>query len=241
VIRIRRLAVSVILIGILSLLPRVPLPAEASQPVPRPPDQVLHVAPLPSPSGPLTAAAEIPSGTVSKLRGQLVPDEVSYEAAKQRAFAAEQTQEAADGKVEKSSIATPSPFAVVGSGGVQRGISATDTCSICVVPDTTGSINSSFYVEIVNERLAIYNRSLASVEPSVDLGAFGFSGSVPPGQLTTDPQMQWDQAAGRWLYALISTNSAMTTSYILWGTKSLEAPTSSSPSQRTMSLRQQWS
>ncbi len=156
-----------------------------------------------------------------------MPDEASYKAAKQRALGAEQSQEAADGKGKQRHGPTPmpTPFALVGTGGVQKGISAADTCGICVVPDTTGSINSNYYMEIVNERVAVYNRSLASVEPSVDLGTFGFAGSVPSGQLTTDPQVQWDQAAGRWLYALISINATETTNYILWGWSKSADPT----------------
>jgi PKD repeat protein len=61
-------------------------------------------------------------------------------------------------------------------------------------PDTTGAIGPNFYLEMVNSRLGVYNRSTLALISSVAEDTFVHSTS------TCDGQIKWDQAANRWLY-----------------------------------------
>jgi len=66
-------------------------------------------------------------------------------------------------------------------------------------PDSTGAIGPNHYVEMVNQEIGVYDRSLNLIS-STDNGSFmgtGGSGSV------SDPQIQWDGQAGHWLYAAL--------------------------------------
>jgi hypothetical protein len=64
-------------------------------------------------------------------------------------------------------------------------------------PDSTGSIGPNHYVEMVNQQVGVYDRSL-NLLGSSDLGAFE---GAPAGLTVTDPQVQWDGQGGHWLYA----------------------------------------
>jgi hypothetical protein len=91
-----------------------------------------------------------------------------------------------------------SPEAVVVGGLNRPGLGATDNSAANqgTPPDTTGSIGPAHYVEFVNSKVGVYSRTDLSLAASRDLDAFvGRSG-----QNVFDPQIQWDQQAGRWLY-----------------------------------------
>jgi hypothetical protein len=66
-------------------------------------------------------------------------------------------------------------------------------------PDSTGAIGPNNYIEMVNQKIGVYDRSLNLVS-TTDNGTFmgtGGSGSV------SDPQIQWDGQGGHWLYAAL--------------------------------------
>jgi len=64
-------------------------------------------------------------------------------------------------------------------------------------PDSTGAIGPNHYVEMVNQEIGVYDRSL-NLLSTTDNGSFmGASGAVS----VSDPQIQWDGQGGRWLYA----------------------------------------
>ena len=65
-------------------------------------------------------------------------------------------------------------------------------------PDSTGAIGPNNYVEMVNQQIGVYDRSLNLVASS-DNGAFMGAGSLS----VTDPQIQWDPQGGHWLYAAL--------------------------------------
>jgi hypothetical protein len=91
-----------------------------------------------------------------------------------------------------------SPNAVVVGGLNQPGLGATDNsfANQGTPPDTTGAIGPAHYVEFVNSKVGVYGRSNLGLVGSRDLDAFaGRSGDD-----VFDPQIQWDQQAGRWLY-----------------------------------------
>lgn len=69
-------------------------------------------------------------------------------------------------------------------------------------PDTTGSIGPNGYVEEVNDGIAVFDRSdLARIAGPMPNEEFMHS---PFLTFVSDPQMQWDQRAGRWLYLALS-------------------------------------
>ena len=66
-------------------------------------------------------------------------------------------------------------------------------------PDSTGAIGPSHYVEMVNQDIGVYDRSLNLIS-STDNGSFMGAGSSLS---VTDPQIEWDPRGGRWLYAAV--------------------------------------
>jgi hypothetical protein len=66
-------------------------------------------------------------------------------------------------------------------------------------PDSTGAIGPSNYIEMVNQQIGVYTRSLSLVT-SADNGTFTGAGA---GLTVTDPQIQWDRQGGHWIYAAL--------------------------------------
>jgi hypothetical protein len=64
-------------------------------------------------------------------------------------------------------------------------------------PDSTGAIGPGNYIEMVNQNIGVYDRSLNQVS-TTDNGSFMGTGA---GTSVSDPQIQWDGRGGRWLYA----------------------------------------
>jgi hypothetical protein len=93
-----------------------------------------------------------------------------------------------------------SPEAVVVGGLNQPGLGATDnsTANQGSPPDTTGAIGPTHYVEFVNSKVGVYDRTNLGLVSSRDLDAF----AGRSGQDVFDPQIQWDQQGGRWLYVV---------------------------------------
>ena len=66
-------------------------------------------------------------------------------------------------------------------------------------PDSTGAIGPNHYVEMVNQQIGVYDRSLHLIS-STDNGTFTGAGASLS---VTDPQIQWDGQGGHWLYAAL--------------------------------------
>ena len=66
-------------------------------------------------------------------------------------------------------------------------------------PDSTGAIGPNNYVEMVNQQIGVYDRSL-NLLSSTDNGTFTGAGGAAS---VSDPQIQWDGRGGRWLYAAL--------------------------------------
>jgi len=93
-----------------------------------------------------------------------------------------------------------SPAAALYNGLDQPGLSAADEGYGATPPDTTGAIGPTRYVEMVNQLVGVYDRNTLALISSQDLASFV---GAPAGVSTSDPQVQWDAAANRWLYAEI--------------------------------------
>ncbi|HEX9547775.1 MAG TPA: hypothetical protein VF942_10580, partial [Acidimicrobiales bacterium] len=103
------------------------------------------------------------------------------------------------------------PKATIFNNINQPGITAADEGACCTPPDTTGSIGPNHYVEMVNNLVRVFDRSLNRVSDA-DLGTFT---GTPAGLSTSDPQVQWDSQGNRWLYAAVA--FATGNNYLLLG------------------------
>ena len=96
------------------------------------------------------------------------------------------------------------PNAVVVDGRNQPGLGATDNspANQGSPPDTTGAIGPDHYVEMINSKVGVYSRASLGLISSRDLDAF----TASAGHDVFDPQIQWDQQGGRWLYVAVKVN-----------------------------------
>jgi hypothetical protein len=85
-------------------------------------------------------------------------------------------------------------------------------------PDSTGSIGPSNYVEMVNQQIGVYDRTLTLLA-STDNGTF----TAAAGWTVSDPQIQWDGGANRWLYAAVGV--ATGNNVLLFGWSKTASPT----------------
>jgi hypothetical protein len=83
------------------------------------------------------------------------------------------------------------------------GLNATDNTPFeSSPPDTTGSIGPNHYVEMVNSVIGVYNRSDLSLAAKATLYIW-LGVANPTTTPLCDPQIQWDSASQRWLYAVL--------------------------------------
>jgi hypothetical protein len=80
------------------------------------------------------------------------------------------------------------------------GLSAADNESIGEPPDPTGSVSRRHYVEVVNTRIAVYERKRLR-RPVADMNATAFWGAED--STVVDPQIAWDDRARRWYYVML--------------------------------------
>jgi len=113
-------------------------------------------------------------------------------------------------------------------GLLQPGLRASDAL-FSTPPDTTGAIGPNHYVEIVNDAVAVFERSnLARIAGPVPNEIFM---KAPSATFVSDPQMQWDTEGGRWEYLAVAFTVDFTTllpsgpNYLLFGFSKSNDPT----------------
>jgi len=100
-------------------------------------------------------------------------------------------------------VATASPKIAIYNGLNKPGETAASSGG-WTPPDSTGAIGPNNYVEMANSSIAVYDRNL-NLLSSASLNSFlGASGPL------CDPQIQWDPAANRWLFAFLLCNTQTT-------------------------------
>ena len=132
---------------------------------------------------------------------RLVPDPSRL--AEKKAAAALRYRRAEGARLAPSPGA-PAPEAAVGGGTVVvDGLNAPGLSALDNGPgnqgspsDATGAIGLDHYVEIVNRKVAVYDRADLGLVGSLNLDTFVGA----PGALVFDPQVQWDPQANRWFY-----------------------------------------
>jgi hypothetical protein len=114
---------------------------------------------------------------------------------------------------------SPPPHAEVFSGFNEPGMFADQFSG--TPPDTTGAIGPSHYVEFANSiGITAYDRELNAVSGPVALEDFiGF-----PSDSVFDPQIQWDENWGRWIYAMVDVEGPED-NYIAYGWSKTADPT----------------
>jgi hypothetical protein len=96
----------------------------------------------------------------------------------------------------KTAAPAKTPQAVVAAN--QPGLAAT----IDSPSDSTGAIGPNHYIETVNVGVGLFDRNLVPIS-TTDLGTFI---GLAAGDAPADPQIQWDQQGGRWLYSALEVN-----------------------------------
>ena len=150
------------------------------------------------------AGHQAPNRTLKPLH---TPHPDALKAAKQRAAAAA-PHAAATGQPQTSAPSTSSIF----NGLDNPGLQASDEGNAATPPDSTGAIGPNNYVEMVNNLVGVYDRNTLTLQSSTGFAGFAH---VPAGLGTSDPQIEWDPVANRWLYAMVGI--ATGNNYLLFG------------------------
>jgi fibronectin type III domain protein len=109
---------------------------------------------------------------------------------------------------------TTAPRVAVYSGLNQPGMVAGDNVFQETPPDASGAIGPTRYVEVVNSRIAVYNRSNLSLVSEMSLQ--DFIGDPNPNPYC-DPQVQWDPSANRWLFTFLFCNVSSSAQAVVFG------------------------
>jgi hypothetical protein len=128
--------------------------------------------------------------------------------------------------VPRASVGTPLTTAsVTGGTAIYNNLSASgaavnEELNCCSPPDTTGAVGPNHYVEFVNSLVKVYDRTLGLVN-TFTLNQLN-GATCPNGSVCSqfDVQIQWDQQAGRWVYAMVDevlTNSTASEERLAYG------------------------
>jgi fibronectin type 3 domain-containing protein len=183
-----RFRIAATFISLLLLTPSTAVAVPAAN-GPRPPAAVAAVR---TPVSQLTPSAFVGGGPAAPRASPIAIafhsiDDEALRAAKLRAAAAASVA----GRTPQAAVVTPALAQVGANGG---GL----VDHMVTPPDTTGAIGPSHYVEMVNQQVGVYDRTLAALS-STDLTSF----VAASGWTVSDPQIEWDQQGGRWLYAAV--------------------------------------
>jgi hypothetical protein len=140
----------------------------------------------------------------------------SYARLKARITAAASAHPAASARPAGAGAAQPGIAGLAAAASV--GASSKGLRDTSVAPsDSTGAIGPNSYIEMINLKIGIYNRSLGLVA-SANLGALT---GQPNGNLS-DPQVIWDPATNRFYYVILNVAS----DNLQWGFSKSANPTS---------------
>ena len=118
-------------------------------------------------------------------QGYLVPDQAAYEQARARAARRAPGSLAAGAAAFSVRAPTANPsFAGIRDTNVGP-------------PDTTGAVGKTRFIETINDRFAIYDKTSTTPISTGTLNSLWGTGSV----FTTDPQVIWDPGTKRFYYA----------------------------------------
>ena len=84
------------------------------------------------------------------------------------------------------------------------GLAASDNESFGEPPDPTGAVSRDHYIEVVNARIAVFERD--TLRRVAERDATAFWDARPAAVM--DPQIAWDDRARRWYYAMLRSGGA---------------------------------
>lgn len=172
------------------LLATAALAIPVSSAAARPGDVVEPGAPVQAQPAPGVAPAQ-PQGPQSSEVPRLVPHPGQLRRAK-AAAARKLRRSGIPAAARPGELLSPTPRASIFNGLNQAGLGPTNSSP----PDTTGAIGPTHYVEMVNTKIGVFDRTNLNPVSSAEIDAFtGFSGNN-----VFDPQIQWDPTANRWFY-----------------------------------------
>ena len=179
---------AVVAVGLSLLIPSAAMAAPASNDQPRSGAGASVRAPVAqaTPAAFVGGGAAAPHASPIALTFRSIDDK-ALRAAKLRAAAAASV----GGRTPQVRIVTPAAASVSANKGGLVDHAVTP-------PDSTGAIGPSHYVEMVNQQVGVYDRNL-NVVSSTNLTSF----VAASGWTVSDPQIEWDQQAGRWLYTAV--------------------------------------
>jgi hypothetical protein len=139
----------------------------------------------------LQAHAPASDGTVGLAaaaalkQGYLVPDQAAYDRAKSKSALA-QTENSAGAELAQGLLA---PLMIRGWNGIFDGTSAPS--------DSTSSVGSTRYLELINRKFAIYNKTT-----NVPIATGTLNTLAAAAGNAFDPQIMWDAKTNRFYYAM---------------------------------------
>lgn len=108
-------------------------------------------------------------------------------------------------RMQNAPTGTPAPAL----GASYNGIGNPTACGGCIPPDTNGDVSDQHYIQWVNNKWAIYNKSTGAVVQAPTAGNSFFAGFGGMCQTTNsgDPIALWDAQAQRWVMSQFVTQS----------------------------------
>jgi len=138
-----------------------------------------------SADGRSTRAAEL-----LEEQGYLVPDQHAYEREKARATRRALSSESLAGPLQAPTSGSLAPNAIRQFAGINDRQSAP--------PDETSAVGRTRYIELVNRRFAIYNKT---GNAPINQGTLNSLGGAPSSVNVFDPQIIWDATTNRFYFA----------------------------------------
>ena len=108
-------------------------------------------------------------------------------------------------RMQNAPAGTPAPAL----GASYNGIGNPVACGSCIPPDTNGDVSDQHFIQWVNSRWAIYNKTTGAVVQAPTVGNSFFAGFGGKCQTTNagDPIALWDAQAKRWVMSQFVTSS----------------------------------
>jgi hypothetical protein len=173
--------------------------------------QTVLPAPSPNPpAGPATLTG-VPARQLS-LHGSRTPEAPLFIGRSRASTGAAATPAP---KASTSPTTISAPKIAVYSSLNKPGIVASDNPFPLTPPDSTGTIGPNNYVEMANSIIHVWGRDLSSIS---SMPLHTFVGDPTATDPFCDPQIQWDQAAGRWLilYSFCNTQTTSQAFIFAW-------------------------
>jgi len=151
-----------------------------------------------APARQVAGRKESAAAKLYRRQGYLVPNQAAYERAKAGAAAqASNASSTGSSRAPRSSGKGPAPLIASGDPDIHPAWTGISDPNV-TPPDSTGAIGPTRYIELVNDRFGIYDRSGNVISTG------GLQGFVDANtDCVTDPQIIWDPGTNRFYYVVL--------------------------------------